>query len=107
MSMNTEKKVYTLRIDKGFKELIRPLFKNEYLQLEANLIADGCREPIAVWNGVIVDGHNRYKICSEHSISLRHRCFHRLERILRLVRNVGSPYQTHECFDQWSLSTMK
>ena len=66
--MNTEKKVYTLKIDKGFKELIRPLFKNEYLQLEANLIADGCREPIAVWNGVIVDGHNRYKICSEHGI---------------------------------------
>ena len=68
MPMNTEKKVYTLKIDKGFKELIRPLFKNEYLQLEANLIADGCREPIAVWNGVIVDGHNRYKICSEHGI---------------------------------------
>ena len=63
-----EKALHTLKIDKGFKELIRPLYKNEYLQLEANLIADGCREPIAVWNGVIVDGHNRYKICTEHCI---------------------------------------
>lgn len=62
------KKVWVLKIDKGFQELIRPLFKNEYLQLEANLISDGCREPIAVWNGVIVDGHNRYKICTEHNI---------------------------------------
>ena len=68
MTDTGEKKVWTLKIDKGFQELIRPLFKNEYLQLEANLISDGCREPIAVWNGVIVDGHNRYKICTEHGI---------------------------------------
>ena len=63
-----EKRVWTLIIDKGFQELIRPLFKNEYLQLEENLMSDGCREPIAVWNDVIVDGHNRYKICTEHGI---------------------------------------
>ena len=63
-----EKRVWTLKIDKGFQELIRPLFKNEYLQLEENLMSDGCREPIAVWNDVIVDGHNRYKICTEHGI---------------------------------------
>ena len=64
----SEKRVWTLKIDKGFQELIRPLFKNEYLQLEENLMSDGCREPIAVWNDVIVDGHNRYKICTEHGI---------------------------------------
>ena len=63
-----EKRVWTLKIDKGFQELIRPLFKNEYLQLEENLMSDGCREPIAVWNDVIIDGHNRYKICTEHGI---------------------------------------
>jgi len=68
MTDTSEKKVWTLKIDKDFQDLIRPLFKNEYLQLEANLISDGCREPIAVWNGVIVDGHNRYKICTEHEI---------------------------------------
>ena len=68
MAFPQDKAVYTLRIDKEFQNLIRPLFKNEYLQLETNLIADGCREPIAVWNGIIVDGHNRYKICTEHQI---------------------------------------
>ena len=53
-----------LRIDPEFKSLIRPLRKEEYAQLEANLRADGCREPIIVWNGCIIDGHNRYEICN-------------------------------------------
>lgn len=68
MSLNQEKMLWSLRIDKEFKELIRPLYKSEYLQLEANIVADGCREPITVWNGIIIDGHNRYKICTKHGI---------------------------------------
>ncbi len=53
-----------LTIDTEFKNLIRPLNREEYAQLEANLVVDGCREPIATWNGVIVDGHNRYEVCN-------------------------------------------
>ena len=63
-----EKGCYTLQIDKGFRNLIRPLNRAEYLQLEANIMNDGCRDPIAVWNGFIIDGHNRYEICHRHSI---------------------------------------
>ena len=59
-----------LTIDQDFKDLIRPLRSQEYLQLEENLLADGCREPIVVWNGVIVDGHNRYEICKKHGMDL-------------------------------------
>ena len=58
-----------LTIDPDFKDLIRPLRSQEYLQLEENLLADGCREPIVIWNGIIVDGHNRYEICKKHGIS--------------------------------------
>ena len=58
-----------LTIDQDFKDLIRPLRSQEYLQLEENLLADGCREPIVVWNGVIVDGHNRYEICKKPGIA--------------------------------------
>lgn len=58
----------TLKIDQQFKNLIPPLSSNEYLQLEENLLADGCRDPIIVWKGVIVDGHNRYEICTRHQI---------------------------------------
>lgn len=62
------KDLITLNIDDGFKNLIRPLQKSEYLQLEANLLADGCRDPIISWNGFIIDGHNRYEICTKHQI---------------------------------------
>lgn len=51
-----------LEIDPEFKTLIRPLRKDEYLQLEVNLTVDGCREPIITWNNIIIDGHNRYEI---------------------------------------------
>ena len=63
------KALQTLNIDKDFKNLIRPLQKKEYLQLEANLLADGCRDPIITWNGIIIDGHNRYELCMRHQIS--------------------------------------
>ena len=58
----------TLIIDETFRELIRPLHKKEYRQLEENILADGCREPIVTWNGIIIDGHNRYEICKRHNI---------------------------------------
>lgn len=57
-----------LKTDSEFKHLIRPLRQKEYAQLEQNIITDGCRDPIVVWNDVIVDGHNRYEICMRHGI---------------------------------------
>jgi len=62
------KAVHKLKIDPNFKNLIRPLQRKEYLQLEANIMADGCRDAIITWNGYIVDGHNRYEICTTHQI---------------------------------------
>lgn len=64
----SEKAVYKLKINMEFKNLIRPLQKKEFLQLEANILSDGCRDPIVTWKGFIVDGHNRYEICTEHQI---------------------------------------
>ena len=56
-----------LQIDKEFAEKIPPLTKEEYEQLEANILADGVViNPLIVWNGVIVDGHNRYRILQAH-----------------------------------------
>ena len=57
-----------LTIDPQFKNLIPPLQRTEYLQLEENLLADGCRDPLVVWRGTLVDGHNRYEICMRHRI---------------------------------------
>ena len=39
----------SLIIDPQFKNLISPLQRTEYLQLEENLLADGCRDPLGVW----------------------------------------------------------
>ena len=58
-------------IDPEFKELIPPLTDNEFRQLEANLLRDGCKEPLTVWDGILIDGHNRYMICRQHSIKFK------------------------------------
>lgn len=60
-----------LKIDPEFKSLIKQLQTKEYLQLESNILMDGCREAIITWNGIIVDGHNRYEICTRHGIPFR------------------------------------
>lgn len=62
-----------LIIDPEFKALIPPLTPEEYAQLEANILADGCRDPLVVWepefNGdvILLDGHNRHEICKKHN----------------------------------------
>lgn len=56
-----------LKISEEFKNKIPPLTEDEFKQLRDNIVADGeVYEPIVVWNGVIVDGHNRWKIIQEH-----------------------------------------
>ena len=56
-----------IRIDPEFQGKIPPLTEAEYKQLEENIVSDGeIYEPIAVWSGVIVDGHNRWKIHLAH-----------------------------------------
>ena len=57
----------TLRIDPEFKAQIPPLTQEERKQLEENILAEGeLLAPILVWNGTIVDGHNRYEILQSH-----------------------------------------
>ena len=63
-----EKKLYALTVDPEFRDLIPPLNEEELKLLEESLVADGCESPLIVWNGVIVDGHNRYAICRKHEI---------------------------------------
>lgn len=52
------------RIDSEFYNLTVPLPSEEYRDLENNIMLNGCREPIRTWDGIIIDGHKRYKICS-------------------------------------------
>lgn len=63
-----EKRLYELKIDPAFRDIICPMTQAERLQLEENILSDGCREPLIIWNGTIIDGHNRYEICYRHKI---------------------------------------
>jgi hypothetical protein len=56
------------RVDQEFAALIAPLAAEEHQQLEANLIAHGCRDALVVWRGLLLDGHNRLAICNRHGI---------------------------------------
>ena len=67
------------------KNFIPPLSTDEYTQLESNILQHGCQTPIQVWQTskknldltfekeddlsyILVDGHNRYKICTQHNL---------------------------------------
>jgi N6-adenosine-specific RNA methylase IME4 len=55
-------------IDPEFSALIPPLQADELAQLEANILQDGCRDPLTVWRGLLLDGHNRLMICQSHGL---------------------------------------
>ena len=52
------------QIDPEFRRLSVPLSLEEENRLESSLLREGCKEPIAVWHGCILDGHKRYEICN-------------------------------------------
>ena len=55
-------------IDAEFHALIPPLSDDERIQLEANIKAEGCRDALVVWDGILLDGHNRFEICERLKI---------------------------------------
>lgn len=60
-----------MKIDAEFRALIPPLKAEEKAQLEANLVANGCRDPLVTWRGTLIDGHNRFEICERLKIRYR------------------------------------
>lgn len=58
-------------IDKEFKSLIPPLTQDEYAGLEESILKEGCRDAIVVWGETLIDGHNRYEICTKHGIPFK------------------------------------
>ena len=61
-----------IRVDKKFKDLIPPLTDEERRQLEDNIEAAGkAYDAIKVWEGKIVDGHNRYDICRKLKLAFK------------------------------------
>ena len=56
-----------LIIDPEFRDKIPPLTEDEFSLLEENILSDGAVfSPLIVWDGTILDGHNRYEIIQKH-----------------------------------------
>lgn len=60
-----------IKIDKEFKGLIPKINYEEFLMLEESIKKEGCRDPLITWNKIILDGHNRHKICLAHEIEFK------------------------------------
>lgn len=57
-----------IQIDSEFKNLIPPLSSEERQGLESSLLKEGCRDALVLWGDILIDGHNRYEICTKHNI---------------------------------------
>jgi len=63
--------VRQLKINKTLKNQIMSLTKDEFELLEENILRDGIREPLSIWKGTILDGHNRYAIAKKYGLPFR------------------------------------
>lgn len=59
---------YKLIRDPEFERFVPPLTEKERELLEESILREGCRDAIVTWNGVILDGHNRYAICRKYDL---------------------------------------
>ena len=60
-----------IKIDSEFKSLIPPLTDDEYNGLQDSILSEGCRDALVLWGDTLVDGHNRYEICTRHGIPFK------------------------------------
>jgi hypothetical protein len=60
-----------ITVNKELLAYIDPLTVEEYDALERSLLAEGCRDALVLWGDVLIDGHNRYSICSKHGIPFK------------------------------------
>lgn len=61
----------TVIVDNEFRTLIPPLSEEEFNQLEENCLENGIQDSLKTWNGILVDGHNRYEIAQKHGLEFK------------------------------------
>jgi len=63
--------VKDVKIDPEFRALVFPLSESELTGLEESLLAEGCRDALVTWRGLLLDGHHRLEICRKHGIEFK------------------------------------
>ena len=61
----SEVQAQNIQVDPEFQWLVQPLEPAEMSELEEDIFDHGCRMPIKVWRGLVVDGHKRMAICTK------------------------------------------
>ena len=59
---------FTPIIDQKFRLLKYHFVPTDTSSLEADICKNGCLSPILIWNGIIIDGHKRFDICTRFHI---------------------------------------
>ncbi|MDY0975035.1 hypothetical protein SOM61_08680 [Massilia sp. CFBP9012] len=60
-----------IKINDELRSFVDPLTDIEYAALERSLQTEGCRDALVLWRDTLIDGHNRYEICTKHNIPFR------------------------------------
>ena len=58
-------------IDNEFRTLITPHTEEEFAGLEALCLKYGIQDSLKTWNGILIDGHNRYEIAEKHGLEFK------------------------------------
>ncbi|NBW23508.1 MAG: hypothetical protein EBR82_87760, partial [Caulobacteraceae bacterium] len=87
-----------MQILQELESLIPPLSNEEFKQLERNILEEGIRDPLITWNGILIDGHNRYRIAQEHDLN-----YETLEKEFENINRVKE-WMIHNQFGRRNLS---
>jgi N6-adenosine-specific RNA methylase IME4 len=90
--------ILPMQILQELESLIPPLSNEEFKQLERNILEEGIREPLITWNGILIDGHNRYRIAQEHDMN-----YETLEKEFENINRVKE-WMIHNQFGRRNLS---
>ncbi len=60
-----------ITINEELRSFVDPLTASEYAALERSLLSEGCRDALVLWGDVLIDGHNRYALCTKHGIDFK------------------------------------
>jgi len=55
-------------IDREFKFLLPVLDETAFADLEADILENGIRDSLVLWEGILIDGYNRYNIAQKHNL---------------------------------------
>jgi len=88
-------------IDIDFQYLLPVLSEKTFNELEANILENGIRDPLVLWDNILIDGYNRYYIATKHDLPFKTVSMEfdsRYEVVIWIIRNQVSrrnltPYQ--------------